>query len=157
MPEKPDYDQSLMFSLIADPDGFLDIFVPGLKHQETLSSELPEIPRQADEAWKVELPDGTIGLLHIELQTDPDQKMANGSPNMLSGSGDTIICPFARWSSGCALPKPCLNPLSGGTGARRWLCAIHLSLFGYGSFHQKKYYKPLIMLSGRSPEQWARQ
>lgn len=75
MPDKPDYDQPLKFSLISDPSGFLSIFAPDLKHQETLSSELPEIPRQADEAWKVELPDGTFGLLHIELQTDPDQDM----------------------------------------------------------------------------------
>lgn len=75
MPDKPDYDQPLKFSLISDPGGFLDIFAPELKHLETLSSELPEIPRQADEAWKVELPDGTSGLLHIELQTDPDQDM----------------------------------------------------------------------------------
>ncbi|HEY7358559.1 MAG TPA: hypothetical protein VH590_18890, partial [Ktedonobacterales bacterium] len=75
MPEKPDYDQPLKFSLISDPDGFLDIFAPWLKHQETLSSELPEIPRQADQAWKVALPDGTIGLLHIELQTGPDHEM----------------------------------------------------------------------------------
>lgn len=75
MPDKADYDQPLKFSLISDPKGFLDIFLPELKHQETLSSELPEIPRQADEAWKVELPDGTPGLLHIELQTNPDQDM----------------------------------------------------------------------------------
>ncbi len=75
MPDKPDYDQPLKFSLISDPSGFLSIFAPELKHLETLSSELPEIPRQADEAWQVELPDGTSGLLHIELQTDPDQDM----------------------------------------------------------------------------------
>jgi len=39
------------------------------------SSELPAVARRADLVWEVESPAGNRGLLHIELQTEPDDEM----------------------------------------------------------------------------------
>lgn len=68
MQEKPDYDQIVKLSAITDPQGFLNVFAPGLKLYATHSEELPDQPRRADEVWEVILPDGRHGILHIEFQ-----------------------------------------------------------------------------------------
>ena len=69
MPEKPDYDQIVKLSAITDPQGFLDVFAPGLKLYATRSEELPSQARRADEVWEVVFPSGKHGILHIEFQT----------------------------------------------------------------------------------------
>ncbi len=69
MQEKPDYDQIVKLSAITDPQGFLNVFAPGLTLYATRSEELPDQPRRADEVWEVILPDGRHGILHIEFQT----------------------------------------------------------------------------------------
>jgi hypothetical protein len=68
MQEKPDYDQIVKLSAITDPQGFLNVFAPGLKLYATRSEELPDQPRRADEVWEVILPDGRRNLERIYLR-----------------------------------------------------------------------------------------
>lgn len=70
---KPDYDQALKRLLVRGHDGFLALIAAGLTWQGELSPELPGVARQADLAWKAARPDGTLEIVHIELQVKPDE------------------------------------------------------------------------------------
>jgi hypothetical protein len=56
-------------------DGFLALIAPDLTWRGERSPELPAVARQADLVWEVASPAGVPGILHIELQTHPDDEM----------------------------------------------------------------------------------
>jgi len=71
---KPDYDQPLKWMAESDPDGFLQLIAHApVRWIRSLSPELPARRRQADLVWEVEGPDGQRWLIHIELQTKPEE------------------------------------------------------------------------------------
>jgi predicted transposase YdaD len=74
-PDRPDYDQPLKRLLVQAHDGFLQLVAPGLIFRGEAESELRAEPRRADLVWEVEAPGGARGLLHVELQTNPDPHM----------------------------------------------------------------------------------
>ena len=74
--DRPDYDQALKQLLVRAHDGVLALVAPDLHYRQALSPELPAILRQADFVWEVSRPDGAIGLLHLELQTQADADLS---------------------------------------------------------------------------------
>src|SRR6185437_16578816 len=73
---KPDYDQPLKWIAEGDPDGFLQLIARAqARWIRSLSPELLAKRRQADLVWEVELPNGQRCLIHIELQTKPEEAM----------------------------------------------------------------------------------
>ena len=73
--ERPAYDQALKQLLGQAHDGVLALVAPELRFREALSPELSAGMRQADFVWKVARPDGDVGVLHLELQTQADANM----------------------------------------------------------------------------------
>lgn len=73
--EKPNYDQALKRLLSRAHDAFLDLIAPGLTWQGERSPELPAVARYADLVWEVAAGDDWRGVLHIELQTDSDERI----------------------------------------------------------------------------------
>ena len=70
--ERPAYDQALKQLLGQAHDGVLALVAPELRFRQSLSPELPAVLRQADFVWEVSRPDGSLGMLHLELQTQVD-------------------------------------------------------------------------------------
>src|SRR5579871_2965637 len=56
-------------------DAVLALLTPELTWVGERSPELPGTPRRADLVWEVVTAQGNPGLLHIELQTEPDTTM----------------------------------------------------------------------------------
>jgi predicted transposase YdaD len=73
--ERPDYDQALKRLLTRAHDGVLALLAPDLTWKGERSSELPAVTRRADLVWEVERQERTRGLLHIEMQTEPDDEL----------------------------------------------------------------------------------
>src|SRR5690242_243674 len=71
-PAKPNYDQALKRLLLRAHDGFLALVAPELTWRGELSPELPAVARQADLVWQVADATGALGILHVELQTKPE-------------------------------------------------------------------------------------
>jgi predicted transposase YdaD len=67
--ERPDYDQALKAILREAHDGLLALIAPDVRWRGELSPELVATKRQVDLIWDVTLPNGDLGILHIELQT----------------------------------------------------------------------------------------
>ncbi|MGH2514497.1 MAG: hypothetical protein ACRDHP_02475, partial [Ktedonobacterales bacterium] len=68
----PNYDSALKRLLLRAHDGLLGLVAPGVTWRGEVSPEVPATARLADFAWEVMLQDGRRGIVHIELQTDPD-------------------------------------------------------------------------------------
>ncbi|HKB47583.1 MAG TPA: hypothetical protein VKC57_07780 [Ktedonobacterales bacterium] len=73
--QRPSYDLTLKRLLTRAHDGFLALIAPDLTWRGERSPELPAVARQADLVWEVASPAGVPGILHIELQTYPDDEM----------------------------------------------------------------------------------
>lgn len=73
--QRPDYDQALKRMLAGAHDGFLQLIAPDVRWLGERSTELPAVARRADLVWEVASAEGERGLLHIELQTQPDADM----------------------------------------------------------------------------------
>lgn len=67
--EKRSYDQELKRLLSRAPNAFLALAFPNVMWQSSVESFLPAEPRTADLVWRVVEPNGTITIVHIELQT----------------------------------------------------------------------------------------
>ena len=70
---RPDYDQTLKRLFAHAHEGMLALVLPGAQWLGERSPVLPAIARQADLVWEVALHSGERLLLHVELQTNPDQ------------------------------------------------------------------------------------
>lgn len=76
--ERPDYDQALKRMLTRAHDaipGDQALLAPDLTWVGERPTELQGRPRRADLVWEVRSAQGSPGLLHIELQTEPDAAM----------------------------------------------------------------------------------
>ncbi len=71
--DRPGYDQALKRLLSRAHDEFLNLVAPGYTWVADRSPELPAAPRQADLVWEAADAEGRRGLLHIELQTNPER------------------------------------------------------------------------------------
>jgi hypothetical protein len=78
--QRPSYDLTLKRLLTRAHDGFLALIAPDLTWRGERSPELPAVARQADLVWEVASPAGVPGILHIELQTHPDDEMGDHLP-----------------------------------------------------------------------------
>ncbi|MGH2486257.1 MAG: hypothetical protein ACRDHE_09615, partial [Ktedonobacterales bacterium] len=71
----PTYAQTLKRMLSRAPTELVALYDPDLTVTAELPGELPASQRQADIVWEVARRDGSTGVLHIELQANPDVNM----------------------------------------------------------------------------------